>query len=148
MGFRHSLPGTSLGGDRPFPFPFPFPTPAGSDQLPGTSLGTSLGQELLQGADSQAQGFALGWYVTPLRGSGIGASPDCTTGYLHQIGRDEGRHVIHAGEIHEPEETPGQDCDMGIVVERTRTGTVDPAYGEGGVITARQHRRVSVRSVP
>lgn len=43
---------------------------------------------------------------------------------------------------------PAESCDATVTVTRELAGTLDPAYGEGGVVTCRQEREVTIRLDP
>ncbi len=58
---------------------------------------------------------------------------------------DTGTYTIAAGTL--VGGTAGS-CTISIGIERLRTGTIDPAYGEGGSMYAKQNRSITVQSTP
>ena len=55
--------------------------------------------------------------------------------------------LVPAGAI-QPVVDPLASCSLELELTRGRSGTVDPAFGEGGRFVARQTRRVTAQSVP
>jgi len=61
---------------------------------------------------------------------------------------DTGSVAIPAGTIQAQNGQGADNCQITITLSRSRSGTVDPAYGKGGAITASQSRTVQVLSTP
>jgi hypothetical protein len=75
-------------------------------------------------------------------------SGDCIVAQVdHQIS-DTGTLIIPAGAIQPKANQGANSCTAAIRLYRTRTGAVDPAYGEGGALQARQTRAISILSTP
>jgi hypothetical protein len=73
---------------------------------------------------------------------------NCIVSQLGKQASDVGTLTIAAGAI-QPRANQGADnCAAEIRFFRTRAGTVDPAYGEGGQLQARQTRAISILSTP
>ncbi len=60
---------------------------------------------------------------------------------------DTGTLTIPANALQALDDPP-QSCTVTLTLGRSRSGAVDPAYGEGGTIVARQVRSVSLTSTP
>ncbi len=61
---------------------------------------------------------------------------------------DDGTNVIAAGEIETFRSDEEESCTVDLEVTRTRTGSIDPAFTEGGRIRAKQIRGASFTSNP
>ncbi len=75
-------------------------------------------------------------------------SGDCIVGQSGNQASDVGTLLIPAGAIQPRTGQGANSCTAEIRFFRTRSGTVDPAYGEGGELHARQTRAVSILSTP
>lgn len=74
------------------------------------------------------------------------ATGDCIeSSFDNPISGDPGTYTFDAGTFM-TQSTAG--CAVTITLERTRSGTLDPAYGEGGTIRAAQIRSVQINSQP
>ena len=58
---------------------------------------------------------------------------------------DNGIYTINAGTI---KDSSQQSCSVTFTLSRSVSGTLDPAFGEGGYIRAKQSRSISVTSAP
>lgn len=87
--------------------------------------------------------WAASGETDPMSWSAIGG---CTQLAGGQVSGDPGTLTIPAGMIMGTD-TSGT-CNVVVSLERTREGALDPAYGEGGVIRARQLRSVTLQSTP
>lgn len=61
---------------------------------------------------------------------------------------DTGTATLPAGAFTTTGAPGSPTCDLAVQVSRTRTGTLDPAYGQGGSIVALQRRVATITSVP
>jgi hypothetical protein len=77
-------------------------------------------------------------------------SGDCLNDEVDISLEDTGSYVINAGtlELEEDDDKFEESCSGTITVRRTRAGSVDPAFEEGGTVTATQVRSVAFRSDP
>lgn len=73
---------------------------------------------------------------------------DCVHYYKAEVSGDPGTFVIEANKIKPLNDQASAACSGMVKVSRTRAGTLDPAFGEGGQVTATQLREVSVRIDP
>ena len=69
----------------------------------------------------------------------------CASTQLDAIA-DTGSVTLPAGSVVADPSTA--TCDLAVEVSRTRTGLLDPAYGQGGSIVASQRRTTSLSSTP
>ena len=72
----------------------------------------------------------------------------CITSVTHTSVPDNGSFVIAASEIKAIKDSETKACDLSLTVNRTRAGTLDPAYGKGGQVRGIQSRSISVKSTP
>jgi len=61
---------------------------------------------------------------------------------------DTGSLVISGSELKASKDNETKSCNVTIVVRRTRAGTVDSAYGQGGLAVGIQTRQVIINSTP
>lgn len=73
---------------------------------------------------------------------------DCIVSQSGNQISDTGTLVIPAGAIQPRQGQGAQNCTAEIRLFRSRAGSVDPAYGEGGKLYARQTRAISILSTP
>ena len=73
---------------------------------------------------------------------------DCIVAQFGNQTADNGTLTIPAGAIQPGQNQGANSCTANIQLFRTRAGTLDGAYGEGGVIRARQTRTISILSAP
>ena len=71
----------------------------------------------------------------------------CIQGLLATLDDATGSYTIPAGMIVSPSDPP-EACEATIKLSRQRSGTLDPAFGEGGRVTCSQLRETSFRSDP
>lgn len=64
------------------------------------------------------------------------------------VATDTGSLVISGSELKASKDNETKSCNVTIVVRRTRTGTLDAAYGQGGIANGIQSRQVIVNSTP
>jgi hypothetical protein len=76
-------------------------------------------------------------------------SSECSNGGSGTVANDAGTFVIAKGSlVAQDPKTQAMTCQLSITLKRTRTGSVDRAYGYGGTITAAQQRTVNFNSAP
>lgn len=100
------------------------------------------GAEIPRGTDvtitwSNEDGGDVNWYV---EGECVWSRDGRTT--------DDMEFTIPAEEIEVLGTDEGESCTVEIIVERTRMGTVDSAFGEGGVFWGIQRRGIEFTSTP
>lgn len=78
----------------------------------------------------------------------VSVEGDCIWTKNVAVDGDPGTYTIQPGVIDSLDEENPAACDGRVVVERVRTGSLDPAYGEGGTVRGLQQRSVSVRIDP
>jgi hypothetical protein len=61
---------------------------------------------------------------------------------------DTGTATLPAGAIPANQGHTNDTCSLAVLVDRTRSGTLDPAYGQGGSIVGIQERGASITSTP
>ncbi|HYO95855.1 MAG TPA: hypothetical protein VER33_15140, partial [Polyangiaceae bacterium] len=61
---------------------------------------------------------------------------------------DDGEATLAVGEVRTFESEANESCTVDVTLARSRGGTIDPAFTEGGRIVARQVRSDSFFSVP
>jgi hypothetical protein len=61
---------------------------------------------------------------------------------------DTGSATFPAGAIPAGSGHANATCDLAVAIDRTRSGTLDPAYGQGGSIVGTQERDASITSTP
>ena len=141
---------------------------AGFDDAPGTSVSISLSRPSDTSAPEsvvtmpapfeftaptanttvpRAGGLILMWSGSgqpePLRASVRGS---CIQPVDTELARDSGSHTFAAFTAVSGAES--SDCDVVITLVRTKTGTVDRAYGKGGVFKATVSRTLTLTSTP
>lgn len=98
---------------------------------------------------SRAQSLSVLW--SPVNGAGqlrYSLSGDCVESQSGTT-NDDGELVIAAGAIAPRTQALAQaTCDVAVVLGRVQSGTVDPAFGEGGKFEATQRRQVAFSSTP
>jgi hypothetical protein len=96
---------------------------------------------------SRAQGFTATWTAStdPMRWTLDG---DCIFPDSDSMSADAGQIAITPSNFDVTSGNEQTTCPAKFCLERTRTGTIDPAFGEGGVITATQQRCVNFSSAP
>jgi hypothetical protein len=72
---------------------------------------------------------------------------DCIQGTSLSLDDDTGSHTIPAGTLVSQSDPPAA-CQTEIRLSRERSGTLDPAFGEGGRVVCSQHRTTTFRSDP
>lgn len=102
------------------------------------------------GDQSRAQALTVTW--APSGSSDtmtVSVDGDCLRHRTFDVTGDPGTFTLNAGQV-EPlnSGSTGSSCSATIAVARRRNGSVDPAFGEGGLITGTQARTVSIRSIP
>jgi hypothetical protein len=73
---------------------------------------------------------------------------DCVVGQFVNPISDSGTLTIPAGAIQPQQNQGANSCQATITLTRTRAGVLDPAYGEGGSMVAKQVRTVRILSAP
>lgn len=68
--------------------------------------------------------------------------------YGNALPSDDGTLTIPAGSIQPQESQGATSCQATITLHRSRDGNLDPNYGEGGRIRARQERTLRILSAP
>lgn len=67
---------------------------------------------------------------------------------VQKTATDNGTFTIAAADIKASKDNETKSCDVSISVKRSRTGTLDTAYGMGGTVRGVQERNVQVKSTP
>ncbi len=65
-----------------------------------------------------------------------------------KTGPDTGSLIIAGADLVATKDNETKTCDVSIVVKRSRTGTLDAAYGKGGSVQGIQSRVLSITSKP
>lgn len=78
----------------------------------------------------------------------IEASGTCINYYSLQVPTDAGTATIPAGSFQPVQGQTGTNCQVTIGISRSRAGVLDTNYGEGGSISAIQHRNLDILSTP
>jgi hypothetical protein len=78
----------------------------------------------------------------------ISANGDCVKLYTKAIDGDPGTHTIEKTVIDPKDEQETVNCPVTVTITRTRGGTLDTAYGEGGVISGQVVRTLELLSTP
>jgi hypothetical protein len=73
---------------------------------------------------------------------------DCIFDDFNERTPDDGAHTISADDIRELGSRADEDCTVTVTLERINSGSIDPAFTEGGEITATQIRSGTFRSLP
>ena len=76
------------------------------------------------------------------------ASGNCVQMRSGNIAGDPGLLVLPAGTFVAHENQTTATCEVTVTVHRTRGGTLDPNYGEGGNVRGEQVRRLEILSAP
>jgi hypothetical protein len=77
------------------------------------------------------------------------ASGDCIDSAGANVGTDEGGATIGPSTLQKRQGTQVADtCVVTVTVSRTRLGSLDPNYGEGGTVTGEQVRTLTFMSTP
>ena len=94
---------------------------------------------------SRAAPLTITWSPS---GSGDPMSIHVTGCASAQVGpiSDTGSVTFPAGAV--TADQTNATCDLAVEVSRTRSGTLDPAYGQGGSIVATQQRTAAITSTP
>ncbi|MEP6860275.1 MAG: hypothetical protein ABJE66_06635 [Deltaproteobacteria bacterium] len=71
----------------------------------------------------------------------------CSDVTLQQLA-DTGTVTLPAGAFTTTGAPMNPTCDLAVEVSRSRLGTLDPAFGQGGSITALQQRMATITSMP
>ena len=61
---------------------------------------------------------------------------------------DDGSHTLGADDVRAPSSNANQTCPVQLTVQRGRSGSIDPAFTEGGEAVALQERVQSFTSTP
>jgi hypothetical protein len=72
----------------------------------------------------------------------------CVVDYEQTAEGDTGTLTIPPGAIHAQAGGDSSTCQPTVELTRERRGTVDPAFGKGGSITALQLRTRQIQSTP
>lgn len=72
---------------------------------------------------------------------------NCIQAADHAVSGDSGSFTIPAGSIQKLDNASSDTCEIELTVSRTRTGTLDSAFGSGGVYGV-QHRMITFNSTP
>jgi hypothetical protein len=72
---------------------------------------------------------------------------DCVF-FENQATPDDGEHSVAPEDLEGPGDDDGEQCTGTVQLTRSRSGSIDPAFTEGGEITARQERQGTFRSLP
>jgi len=72
----------------------------------------------------------------------------CVQLYHEDLSGDTGSFSVVAGTLEPAQDQEDETCSITIELIRHREGTLDPAYGEGGLVYSRQIRTIQVTSAP
>lgn len=78
----------------------------------------------------------------------VSASGDCIHVFSQDVDGDPGSFTIAAGSLDELDSEEPATCEINVSVRRVRSGSLDPAYGEGGSVTAEVVRARTLTSAP
>lgn len=122
------------------------PAPASITTLPTPF---SISGPLPMAEVSRAADLVVTW--TPTGGAddiSVTVDGDCFFIESQSPNSDTGSVTFQAGTLEAFNNRETETCDGTIVVQRTRGGNVDPAFGEGGHFDGIQERTVTFRSTP
>jgi hypothetical protein len=97
---------------------------------------------------SRAAALTVTWSPTTSEGATISVDGDCVILDLATDATDTGTHTFAANTITASAGAEGNTCDVTVTVTTRASGSVDPAFGEGGRFDATQERSVTFRSTP
>jgi hypothetical protein len=97
---------------------------------------------------SRADGVALLWDGGSDDDMAVHAEGDCVVPYDHVLDSDTGSFTIDAGDLVAVSGQEAESCAVEVTLTRSRPGTLDPAFGEGGTALGTQVRTVSFTSSP
>lgn len=70
-------------------------------------------------------------------------SGECIDGGIQDLTGDDGVTTVPSDYLDSVVEQPGASCPVEVTISKIRSGTLDPAYGEGGLAQGVQSRSVS-----
>lgn len=117
---------------------------------PSTTIELPAGFEISAPAAnfSRAAAFTLDWTpASTTEPMEITASGDCVNLYVNTVEADTGTFTIPAGALTEIDGGT-QNCEVTFTLRRTKDGSLDVAYGEGGSALGIQQREVTSTSAP
>ena len=100
------------------------------------------------GISRAADDLVVRWSPAASEAMDLTFSGDCVESVSLVSSPDAGMAVLRAGSLKTREDHDGESCQIGVALERHRSGDLDPNYGEGGRIVAVQRRSASVPSTP
>jgi hypothetical protein len=92
--------------------------------------------------------LVLTWSPASSQPVRIDATGDCVWPATATVLADAGTYTLPAGTLVPFDEAAPASCPIDVAVTRIEPGTVDPAFGEGGIATGEQIRTTSVGSTP
>lgn len=97
---------------------------------------------------SRAAALTVAWSPTTSEGATISVDGDCVLVEIATDSTDTGSHTFAANTIAASAGAETETCDVVVTVTTHASGSVDPAFGEGGRFDAFQERSVTFRSTP
>jgi len=92
--------------------------------------------------------LTLSWNATATNNSiPISITGDCIENTSVTVQSSTGVFAINPTTI-TSDSTPEENCEVTVISEESRSGTIDPAYGEGGVISAKRITSMTLTSTP
>ncbi len=96
---------------------------------------------------SRAAAFTLDWTPAAEEPMELTVSGDCVNLYVNTIDADTGTFTIPAGTLTQVD-AGAQNCDVTFTLKRTKVGSLDVAFEEGGSAIGIQERSASSLSAP
>ena len=100
---------------------------------------------------SRAQSFVISWDAGASSNADlidVALTGPCVTGVARLGLPDSGQVMVPAAQLKNLPDMPGTSCSVQIAVARKRKGSVDPAFGAGGVFYGIQQSTVTINSIP
>lgn len=76
------------------------------------------------------------------------AKGDCINTYEKALSGDPGTYAINAGDLKTNDADADKTCKVTLELVRRAAGSIDPAFGEGGLFYGRQLRTLEISSKP
>lgn len=92
--------------------------------------------------------IVLTWDNTQAEEMAVWVEGPCIVNYYSTRKPDTGSWTVSAEDIQANEGAEEENCELEVTLWRSRSGTVDPAYGKGGKAWGHQTRQLTTLSVP
>lgn len=92
--------------------------------------------------------LTVSWSPTSTEPVSLAVTGGCIDSWSIDLPSDGGSYVIPRGTLVPRNVALPEGCALDVTVTRTRAGSVDPAFGEGGAAAGRQVRSYSISSTP